>query len=79
MILLDDDLPRHSPLRQVIFKSYLPSKKTYLSDTTGHRDVTKISSCWVNTISRHGIKQLGTSFGPIFLLFSDESSQGPHS
>ena len=42
------------------------------------RDVTKISSCWVNTTSRQGIKQLGISFGSIFLLFSNESSQGPH-
>ena len=41
--------------------------------------VTKISSCWVHTTSRWGIKQLGISFGSIFLLFSYESSQGPHS
>ena len=32
-----------------------------------HRDVTKISSCRVNTTSRQGIKQLGISFGSIFL------------
>ena len=34
------------------------------------RVVPKISSCWVNTTSRRGIKQLGISFGAIFLLFS---------
>ena len=37
------------------------------------RVVTKISSCQVNTTSRQGIKQLGISFGSIFLLFSYES------
>ena len=40
------------------------------------RAVTKISSCWVNTTSRRGIKQLGISFGSIFLLFSYEISRG---
>ena len=42
------------------------------------RDVTKISSCWVNKTSRRGIRQLGIFFGYIFLLhvFSSESSQG---
>ena len=39
-----------------------------------YRDVTKISSCRVNTTSKQGIKQLGISFGSIFLLFSYESS-----
>ena len=43
------------------------------------RAVTKISSCQVNTTSRRGIKQLGISFGSIFLLFSYESRQGPRS
>ena len=43
------------------------------------RDVTKISSCWVNTTRGRGTKQLGISFGFIFLLMSYESSQGPHS
>ena len=33
------------------------------------RDVTKISSCQVNTTSRRGIKQLGISFSAMFLLF----------
>ena len=32
------------------------------------RDVTKISSCWVNTTSRQGIKQLGISFVFFFLF-----------
>ena len=41
------------------------------------RAVTKISSCQVKTTSRRGIKQLGISFGSIFLLFSYESSRGP--
>ena len=41
------------------------------------RAVTKISSCWVNTTSRLGIKQLVISIGSIFLLFSYESSWGP--
>ena len=36
------------------------------------RVVTKISSFWVNTISRQGVKQLGISFGSIFLLFSNK-------
>ena len=38
------------------------------------RDFTKISSCWVNATSRQGIQQLRISFGPIFVLFSHESS-----
>ena len=41
------------------------------------RVVTKISSCWVYTTSRRGIKWLGISFGSIFLLFSNKSSWGP--
>ena len=41
------------------------------------RVVTKISSCRVKTTSRRGIKQLGISFGSIFLLFSNKSSRGP--
>ena len=35
-----------------------------------YRVVTKISSCRVNATSGWGIKQLGISFGSIFLLFS---------
>ena len=44
------------------------------------RAVTKVSSCGVNTSSRRGIKQLGISFGSIFLfVFSDESRRGSRS
>ena len=39
----------------------------------------KISSYWVDTTSRQGMKQLGISFSAMFRLFSYESSQGPHS
>ena len=56
------------PLSLHVFWTFL---KTLL------RVVTKISSCRVNTTSRRGIKRLGISFGSIFLLFSDKSSQGP--
>ena len=41
-----------------------------------NRVVTKISSCWVKTTSRRGIKQLGISFVSSFLLFSNKSSRG---
>ena len=41
------------------------------------RAVTKISNYWVNTTSRWGIRQLGISFGSIFLLFTYESNLGP--
>ena len=40
------------------------------------RDVTKISSCQENTKSTRGIRQLGISFGSIFLLSSYERSWG---
>ena len=40
------------------------------------RDFTNVSSCQVYTVSRRGIKQLGISFGSIFLLFYYESSLG---
>ena len=41
----------------------------FSEEIEGHvRAVTKISSCWVNTTSRWGIKQLGISFGSSFLL-----------
>ena len=53
--------------------------KAKLFTTLSIRDFTKISSCQVNTTSRRGIKQLGISFGSIFLLFSYESNQGPRS
>lgn len=35
MILLENDLPGPLTIEQVSFKSYLPSKKIYLSETTG--------------------------------------------
>ena len=41
-------------------------------------DVTKISSCRVNTTSGPGIKKLGISFGCMFLPFSYERSWRPH-
>ena len=44
--------------------------------TTNVRVFSKISSCRVNTTSRWGIKQLGVSFGSIFLLFSFERIAG---
>ena len=43
------------------------------------RVATKILSCQVNTTSRWETTQLGISFGSIFVLFSNESSQGPNS
>ena len=47
-------------------------------DVLSIRAVTKISIWWVNTTSRWGIKQLGISFGSIFIVFSYERSQlGP--
>ena len=48
-------------------------------NNTKYRVVAKISSCWVNTTSRPGIKHRGVSFGSNFLPFSNKSSQGPHS
>ena len=35
MILLEDEVPRPLPIGQVIFNSYLPSKKICLSQTSG--------------------------------------------
>ena len=40
------------------------------------RVVRKISSCRVNTTSGREIKQVGISFGSIFLLFSYERGRG---
>ena len=37
------------------------------------------SGAFIKVFVSKGIKQLGVSFGPIFLLFSSESSWGPHS
>ena len=47
--------------------------------SSSSRVVTKILSCRVNTTRKRGIKQLGISFSSIFPLFSNKSSQGPHS
>ena len=47
----------------------------YIQTCAVSRDVSKISSCQVNTTGRRGIKQLGISFSVMFLLFSYESSQ----
>ena len=49
-------------------------KNISVSVTVKVRAVTKILSCWISTTSRRGIKQLGISFGSIFLLFSYENS-----
>ena len=46
--------------------------------SVSHRAVTKISSCQVNITSRRGIKQLGISFGSVFLLFSQPPPQAFH-
>ena len=54
------------------------SSEKFFKGANNDRVVTKISSCWVNTTSRQGIKRLGISFGSIFLLFSNKSSRGPH-
>ena len=53
------------------------AKGLIMNDIMSIRVVTKISSCRVNTTRRRGIKQLGISFGSIFLLFSNKSSRGP--
>ena len=55
---------------------WLCFKNNYDKGNSTIRVVTKISSCRVNTTSRRGIKQLGISFGSIFLLFSNKSSRG---
>ena len=60
--------------------SYIPTALDQsLYPPCWYRVVTKISSWRVNISSRWGIKQLSISFGSIFLLFSYESSWGPHS
>ena len=54
-------------------------KRNKISKFNKHKEarvVTKISNCRVNTSSRGEIKQLGISFGSIFLLFSYESIWG---
>jgi len=60
-------------------QKYMNIIEKYRHQFSEVRVVTKNLSCWVNTTSRLGIKQLGVSFGPIFLLFSYESSWGPRS
>ena len=49
----------------------LPCRQLYL-DVALNRVVTKISSCRANTTSRRGVKQLGISFGSIFLLLAGD-------
>ena len=43
---------------------------------TGKLSLIKILSCWLNTRSRQGIKQLLISFSSIFPLFSYENNRG---
>ena len=74
--------PRLCPNKPLITQQVNPKKIMEVSLGrwgTVPRVVTTILSCQVNTTSRRGIIQLGISFGWIFLLFSIESSQGPHS
>ena len=75
--------PSLCPTKPLITQQVNPKKKIMEVSLgrcgTVARVVTTISSCQVNTTSRRGIIQLGISFGWIFLLFSIESSQGPHS
>ena len=69
--------------------NFFPLKRrgTYLVEGEGliedlimvYRAVVKISSCWVNTTSRRGIKHLGVSVGSNFPLFSIKSRRGQHS
>ena len=72
ILLLSNHLQNVKPLKQVLSCEY---RGQYVC---GYRDVTKISSCRVDITSRQGIKQLGISFGFIFLLLPYERSQGPH-
>ena len=61
---------KSSPGISLVFNYIIKIKNVLIN-----RAVTKISSCWVRTTSRQGIKQLGISLASIFLLFSYESSQ----
>ena len=61
---------KSSPGISLVFNYIIKIKNVVIN-----RVVTKISSCWVQTTSRQGIKQLGISFASVFLLFSYESSQ----
>ena len=64
--------------RGLLYRKYAMGRKVR-AFIKSVRVVTKISSCRRNTTSRRGIKQLWVSFDSIFLLFSNESSWGPHS
>ena len=83
MILTQHFLHEHEPSYiEYILKVYLSVCVLIITRSQckgSNRVVMKISSFRVNTTSRQGIKQLGISFGSIFLLFSYESSRGPHS
>ena len=70
---LSNHLQNVNPLKQILAYEY---RGQYVC---GYGDVTKISSCRVNITTRQGIKQLGISFGFIFVVFPYESSHGPHS
>ena len=63
---------KSSPGISLVFNYIIKIKNVVINV---NRAVTKISSCWVRTTSRRGIKQLEFSFASIFLLFSYESSQ----
>ena len=63
--------------REVLFRIKMTiGKNSDLEGADFSKVVSKISSYRVNTTSRRRIKQLGISFGSIFLLFSSESSRG---
>ena len=64
---------RSIPLSFHIFKPVLNSQPVLLKV---YRDVTKISSCHVNTTSRWGIKLLEISFGYIFIFFPMKVARG---
>ena len=64
--LLQTDFPLGAESPYIIFSTF---------NQLNARVVTKISSCQ----GRWGIKQVGISFGFIFLLFANESCWGPHS
>ena len=60
-------------------QKYMNIREKYRHAYTEVGVVTKNLSYRVSTTSRLGIKQLGVSFGSIFLLFSFESSWRPRS
>ena len=78
LVLTSKDFARIAVVEQQLGEK--PSRRTTCScGENPTQVVTKISSSQVNTTSRQGIKQLGVSFGSIFLLFSNKSRRGPHS